>query len=107
MFPTWALKPAARQTNKQKSNLRTRRCTPPGRKFFRPVIEELEARVVLSTFHWLDAVSGDFNDAAKWADQDNNPGVPGAGDDASISFSGITVTSSVDNSISRLTSAAQ
>src|SRR5687767_9396317 len=73
-----------------------------GARRVRPWLEVLEDRTLLSTFHWLNNASGDFNTAANW--QEN--AVPGATDDAEINFAGITVTSASSRSINGLTSSA-
>jgi hypothetical protein len=65
-------------------------------------LEALETRDLLSTFTWNNPSGGDFNTAANW---DRNA-VPGASDDAVINTTGITVTSSGNNSINSLTSSA-
>jgi hypothetical protein len=78
----------------------------PGRSTFRPSIESLEGRTVLSTFHWYQSVDGDFGDASRWRDQNNNPGVPGPNDDASIPGS-INVTSSVSRTVNSLSCGAR
>src|SRR5262249_2051014 len=74
----------------------------------RPSLCSLEDRILPSggVFHWVNSGSGDFNVAANWRDQNNNPGRPGSGDTADISQTGITVTSSVNNTIQSLTSSA-
>ena len=45
-----------------------------------------------ASYSWAAAVDGSWFDASKWKDQNNQPGVPGCGDNASIGFGGITVT---------------
>ena len=39
-------------------------------------LEPLEDRCLMSSFHWASDVSGDFNSAANWVDQSDNPGRP-------------------------------
>ena len=56
----------------------------------------------MASFHWASDVSGDFNNAANWVDQNHNPGVPGPNDTATISYSGVTVTSSQSNTVGSL-----
>src|SRR5207237_238999 len=67
-----------------------------------PVLLALEDRWLPATFHWANTVGGDFNDASNWRDPSGNPGVPGPNDDASVGFSGITVTSSQSNQVRSL-----
>jgi YD repeat-containing protein len=68
-------------------------------------LEALENRCLLSSFQWANDVSGNWNNAANWVDQDGNPGVPGPNDDATISYSDIIVTSSQSNSVGSLNDA--
>jgi hypothetical protein len=56
----------------------------------RPVVSRLEERTLLSTITWAADVSGDWDNAAMWT----GGVVPGAGDDAVVSFGNITVTHS-------------
>ncbi len=49
-----------------------------------PWLEALEDRIVPSTFTWTNLNGGDWDTSSNWADQNHNPGVPGAGDDAVI-----------------------
>ena len=72
------------------------------RRSFRPVLHCLEDRWLPSTFTWFQNVDGNFNDAARWHDQNGNNGVPGAGDDAFINGGGFTVTSTVNNTVRSL-----
>ncbi len=65
-------------------------------------MEALEDRCLLSSFHWASDSSGDWNNAANWVDQDDNPGVPGPNDDATIGYSGVTVTSRQSNTVGSL-----
>lgn len=65
---------------------------------FRPALEALEARWMPASFAWILRGDGDFNVPGNWRDQHNNPGVPGAGDDATIP-GGIVVTSSTSNTV--------
>jgi hypothetical protein len=53
-------------------------------------VEPLEERTLLSTITWASDVSGDWDNPAMWT----GGAVPGAGDDAAISFGDITVTHS-------------
>src|SRR5205814_8044301 len=65
----------------------------------RPSVEGLEARALLAAFHWAADVSGDFNAPANWLDANNQPGVPGANDDATIGFADVTVSSAQDHDL--------
>src|SRR3954471_12634339 len=69
-----------------------------------PANEGLEARPLLASFRWAADVSGDFNTPANWLDANNQPGVPGASDDATVGFGDVTVTSAQPNSVHSLTS---
>jgi hypothetical protein len=75
------------------------------RRFTRPALEVLEDRWLPSTFTWFKSVDGNFNDPSMWRDQNDDPGVPGPGDDASIG-GGITVTMSASSTVNSLISAA-
>src|SRR5438876_11032059 len=66
-------------------------------------VEALEDRWLLSTFTWVGPSGGDFNTAANWHDQANNPGVPGVNDNATIG-SGVTVKVTQSNTVNALTS---
>ncbi len=72
------------------------------RRSFRPVLHCLEDRWLPSTFTWFQNVDGNFNDAARWHDQNGNNGVPGPGDDARIPNGGYTVTSAGNNTVRSL-----
>ena len=39
-------------------------------------LEALEDRCLMSSFQWASDVSGNWNNAANWVDQNDNPGVP-------------------------------
>ena len=52
------------------------------RKPFRPAVEPLEERRVLSTYTWSAAGDGYFDVASNWSDENGNPGVPGPNDTA-------------------------
>jgi hypothetical protein len=81
-----------------------RSARPPA---FRPCLEALEDRTVLSSYHWAAALDGNFDDVSKWLDQNGqHTGFPHAGDDARIGYSGITVTSTGD-AVHNLTSGAR
>ena len=84
--------------------------SPSGRKRRRHrglrMVEFLERRSLLSTFQWVSATGGDWNLAANWENQNGQPGVPGANDDAVIDVSGITVTVSQSISVNSLTLAS-
>jgi hypothetical protein len=67
------------------SQRRPARPRPSG---YRPRLEDLESRTLLSTIAWLRPVNGDWDTAANWVGSH----VPGNGDDAVIPFRGITVT---------------
>jgi hypothetical protein len=74
----------------------------------RLVLEELEERRLLSTFTWVPNASGDFNTAANWLNQSTSTaGVPGAGDDAVVSITGINITSSTTNTVNSILCGAQ
>ncbi len=64
-------------------------------------VETLESRVVLATYNWVAGVPGDWDVAANWRDQDNLPGIPGAGDDAKFTE---VVTSTVSRTVNSLNS---
>lgn len=70
-------------------------------------LEPLEDRRLPATFTWVQNAGGDFNNAANWRDENNNPGVPGANDDAVINTTGINVTSSTSNTVNSLLCGAQ
>jgi RHS repeat-associated protein len=103
-WPQWLRQQAARTTPGSQATVSDARRTWPGprRKTFRPTVTALEDRILLSTFHWFAAAGGDFNVAANWRDQAGNPGVPGPADDATIGFSGITVTVSGSTTVHSL-----
>ncbi len=65
-------------------------------------LETLEDRSVPTAYSWTAAVSGNFNDPSKWTPN----GIPGAGDDATIGQTGITVTSPATTTVQSLTNAA-
>src|SRR3954465_6100037 len=79
-------------TRKSPPDRRTSRAdrgrSPPAR---RSIVEMLEGRCLLATFHWVNNADGDFNVAGNWLNQANQAGVPGPNDDATIGFSGINV----------------
>jgi hypothetical protein len=83
---------------------RTSRPHPAARKRFRPTLEAFEDRCLPSTFSWFQNVDGNFNDPARWHDQNGMNGVPGPADDAVIGGTGFTVTSSEDHSVRSLNS---
>ena len=62
----------------------------------------LTDRCLMSSFQWASDESGGWNNAANWVDQNDDPGVPGPNDDATISFSDVTVTSSQGNTVGSL-----
>src|SRR5438874_3726967 len=70
----------------------------------RPSVEGLEARALLAAFHWAADVSGNFNTPGNWRDANDQPGVPGANDDATIGFADVTVSSAEDHDLHSLTS---
>jgi phage baseplate assembly protein gpV len=86
----------------QRTNKAPRR--PSDIRSHRPTLEALEDRRLPATFTWALSGSGDFNAAANWRDQNNNPGVPGANDDAVVppSSTPITITSSSSNTVNSL-----
>ncbi|HEV8062957.1 MAG TPA: DUF4214 domain-containing protein [Gemmataceae bacterium] len=57
-------------------------------------LESLEERILLSTVNWINPNGGDWDTASNWS----TGSVPGAGDDAVISQSGISVTHSTSAS---------
>ncbi len=65
-------------------------------------LEALEDRCLLSSFQWASDSSGNWNTAANWVDQNGNPGIPGANDDATIGFTDVTVASSQSNTVGSL-----
>ena len=65
-----------------------RTSSPVLRHVFRPGVNRLEARTLLSTITWASDVSGDWDNPSMWT----GGAVPGAGDDAVIPFGDITVT---------------
>jgi RHS repeat-associated protein len=65
-------------------------------------LQTLEDRTVPTAYTWTTAVSGNFNDPSKWTPV----GVPGAGDDATISQTSVTVTSPATTTVQSLTNAA-
>ena len=72
------------------------------RKRSRLRLENLEDRTVPTAYSWAASVSGNFNDPTKWSPV----GIPAAGDDATISQTGITVTSPATTTVHSLTNAA-
>ncbi len=55
---------------------------------FRATVDRLEDRTLLSTVTWINPSGGDWDDPSMWS----GGVVPGAADDAVISFSDITIT---------------
>ncbi len=84
---TWfLLNPLARRARRSTPR-RQARGTRPAR--FRPRLDCLEDRVVLSTIHWTNPAGGAWGLAANW----DSHSVPGAGDDVVIDVPGnITIT---------------
>jgi hypothetical protein len=86
------------------------RSSPPGQKSRRhrrsPALEFLEQRCLLATFHWVSDSGGEWSTAANWLNQNGMPGVPGPDDDAVVSVTGITVTTSGSISVNSLTLAS-
>src|SRR4051794_22072100 len=70
-----------------------------------PRAEGLEARTLLAAFRWAADVSGGFNTPGNWRDANDQPGVPGANDDATVGFADVTVTSAQVNALHSLSSA--
>ena len=64
-------------TRSRSSAARSRR-----RKSFRPAVEPLEERRVMSTYTWSALGDGYFDVASNWSDENGNPGVPGPNDTA-------------------------
>jgi hypothetical protein len=64
-----------------------------GQQSFQPAPEPLPARVVLSSFRWIGPSSGDWDNAANWADTSGHPGIPGLYDTASIGIPTLTPNS--------------
>src|SRR4051795_10887148 len=77
------------------------------RRRFATVVERLEERRLLATFHWANNADGNFNDPASWLNQANQPGVPGPNDDATINFGGINVTVPASATVNSLSSSAR
>jgi RHS repeat-associated protein len=67
-----------------------------------PRLETLEDRSVPATIQWAADVSGNFNDPARWT----GGVVPGAGDDAVITFPSVVVTSPANVTVQSLTTTA-
>jgi hypothetical protein len=82
---------------------RTLRSALAPRRRYRLAVEELEDRCLLSTITWITNGNGDFNNGANWS----SGSVPGAGDDAIIDITGITVTSSQFPTVNSLQCSAQ
>ncbi len=61
-------------------------------------LEQLETRLAPAVIQWANNISGDFNTGANWV----GGVVPAAGDDAVINFAGVTVTSSNNNTVLRI-----
>src|SRR5579871_6383598 len=79
-----------RNTARTKSNATWSGGRPARRShFFRPLLETLEDRTLLSIVSWIGG-SGDWNDTTHWS----TGSLPGATDDVQINVSGITVTHS-------------
>jgi hypothetical protein len=76
---------------------------PARRRSLRLAVEALEDRWLPSTFTWVGPSGGDFNTAANWQDQTNNPGVPGVNDNATIG-GGVTVMVTQSQTVNALTS---
>ncbi len=93
--PTVSTRPLSRRRGCAKSRRRAVLMSLSG-------LETLEDRCLLSSFEWASDVSGNWNNAANWVDQNDNPGVPGPNDDATISYSDVTVTSSQSNTVGSL-----
>src|SRR4051794_38721504 len=77
------------------------------RRKFATVVERLEERRLLATFHWASNADGNFNDPASWLNQANQPGAPGPNDDATIGFGGINVTVPGSATVNSLSSSAR
>lgn len=79
----------------------------PKNTFFRPNVDVLEDRTLLSTVTWTAGGSGDWSGANNWTDENSVHRVPGPDDDAVINTAGITVTHSTGaDAVNSLTSAA-
>lgn len=61
------------------------------RKLYRPAVEPLEERRVMSTYMWAATGDGYFDVASNWSDANSNPGVPGP-NDAAINDTNYTIT---------------
>jgi hypothetical protein len=72
---------------------------------FRPAVEALEERSLLSTFNWWQTVDGTFGDSTRWHDQNGLTGLPGSSDDATIP-NGINVTTGTTRTLNTLNSSA-
>lgn len=69
----------------------------------RPVLEAFEDRCLPATFSWFQAVDGNFNDPARWRNDQSQPGVPGPNDTAVINISGnFTVTLTASHTVNRI-----
>jgi hypothetical protein len=60
-----------------------------------------------SAYTWAQAVDGNWFDASRWKDQNNQPGVPGCGDDATIGSGAVTVTIAGNACAHKLTDSAR
>jgi hypothetical protein len=60
----------------------------PRASFFRPALELLEQRVVLSTVQWINSSSGYWDIASNWSTGQ----VPGSADNVVINQAGVTIT---------------
>ena len=99
LFPSWLRNWKNAPKTSKRSKRHGRRERRPAERRFRPLVELLEDRTLLSTFHWVGdptTHSGAWNVAANW--QEN--ALPGNGDDVAIASSvhGKTFTISVTDS---------
>jgi hypothetical protein len=81
---------------------RSRQRPARARRLLPAIAEPLEARQLLTAFHWVGGSAGDFNVASNWADTNNQPGIPGPNDDITIS-GGTTVTVTGSTSVNQVT----
>src|SRR5262249_37894324 len=103
LLPSWL---PSRKSLSQRVRSRPRRRSPDrqGRGRFRPGLELLEPRTLLTTLPWINPSSGDWDTPGNW----DAGRVPNSSDDVVINTAGITVShsSSVADSVKSLTSQA-
>ena len=67
----------------------------PARKQYRPILEILEDRVLLSVVAWKNPMNGDWDTPSNWIDGQGISRLPGLGDDVVIDYNAITVIHSI------------